>query len=84
MSHTTERALQIYGEAILRKRSGLLPASTATGPTVQEVERDTHAAIRFHAGGPREDGLSVPAPTRLSLYHLPLPIGGSQPVWRQV
>ena len=40
-----------------------LPGCVATGETVAEVEREMHAAIRFHLDGMREDGIVPPAPT---------------------
>jgi len=45
-----------------------LPGCIATGPTVEEVEREIRAAIRFHIDGLREDGLPVPAPTSVIEY----------------
>jgi predicted RNase H-like HicB family nuclease len=38
-----------------------LPGCVATGETVEAVEREIRAAIRFHIAGLREDGLPVPA-----------------------
>jgi predicted RNase H-like HicB family nuclease len=38
-----------------------LPGCVATGETVEVVEREIRAAIRFHVAGLREDGLPVPA-----------------------
>jgi len=45
-----------------------LPGCIATGATVEEVEREIRAAIRFHVDGLREDGLPIPAPTSLCEY----------------
>ena len=45
-----------------------LPGCVATGATVEEVEREIRAAIRFHVDGLREDGLPIPAPTSLCEY----------------
>jgi predicted RNase H-like HicB family nuclease len=40
-----------------------LPGCVATGDTIDDVEREICAAIRFHTDGLEEDGLPVPAPT---------------------
>ena len=45
-----------------------LPGCVATGATVQEVEQDMRAAIRFHVDGLTEDGLTVPPPTSIAEY----------------
>jgi len=45
-----------------------LPGCVATGATVEEVEREIRAAIRFHVDGLSEDGLPIPAPTSLCEY----------------
>jgi predicted RNase H-like HicB family nuclease len=45
-----------------------LPGCVATGPTVEEVERDIRDAIRFHIDGLKADGLPVPAPTSIAEY----------------
>ena len=39
-----------------------LPGCIATGPTVEAVETEIRAAIRFHIDGLEEDGLPVPQP----------------------
>ena len=39
-----------------------LPGCVATGPTVEAVELEIKAAIRFHIDGLKEDGLPVPPP----------------------
>jgi predicted RNase H-like HicB family nuclease len=45
-----------------------LPGCVATGPSVEAVETEIRAAIRFHIEGLRTDGLPVPAPTSLAEY----------------
>jgi predicted RNase H-like HicB family nuclease len=45
-----------------------LPGCVATAPTVEAVEQEIRAAIRFHIDGLRADGLPVPAPTSLAEY----------------
>ena len=45
-----------------------LPGCVATGATVQEVEQEMRAAIRFHIDGLKEDGLPVPQPTSIAEY----------------
>jgi predicted RNase H-like HicB family nuclease len=45
-----------------------LPGCVATGPTIEEVERDIREAIRFHIEGLREDGLAVPPPSSIIEY----------------
>jgi predicted RNase H-like HicB family nuclease len=40
-----------------------LPGCVATGPTVEAVEKEIRAAIRFHIDGLKEDGLPIPPPT---------------------
>ena len=45
-----------------------LPGCIATGTTVEAVEREMRAAIRFHIEGLREDGLPVPVPTSIVDY----------------
>lgn len=45
-----------------------LPGCVATGPTVEEVERDIRDAIRFHIDGLKADGLPVPSPTSIAEY----------------
>jgi predicted RNase H-like HicB family nuclease len=40
----------------------------ATGETVQAVEEEIRAAIRFHLDGLRADGLKVPEPTSIAEY----------------
>jgi predicted RNase H-like HicB family nuclease len=40
-----------------------LPGCVATGPTVEAIEAEIAAAIRFHI-----DGLEVPAPTSIAEY----------------
>jgi predicted RNase H-like HicB family nuclease len=37
-----------------------LPGCVATGATLEEVERETRAAIAFHLEGLAEDGHSIP------------------------
>jgi len=45
-----------------------LPGCIATGDTMEEVERETREAIRFHIDGLLEDGLAVPAPVSVVEY----------------
>ncbi len=45
-----------------------LPGCIATGPTVQAVETEITAAIRFHIEGLQADGLPVPAPSAVAEY----------------
>jgi predicted RNase H-like HicB family nuclease len=41
------------------------PGCIATGNTIEEVEEEIRAAIRFHLDGLREDGLPIPPPTAI-------------------
>lgn len=45
-----------------------LPGCVATGPTVEAVELEIKAAIRFHIDGLEEDGLPVPPPEAVAEY----------------
>ena len=45
-----------------------LPGCIATGPTVQAVETEMSAAIRFHIEELHTDGLPVPAPPAVAEY----------------
>jgi len=45
-----------------------LPGCVATGPTVEAVEKEIRAAIRFHIEGLEADGLPVPKPTSIAEY----------------
>ena len=45
-----------------------LPGCIATGATVEEVEEEIRAAIRFHIDGLEEDGLPVPVPQSVVEY----------------
>ena len=45
-----------------------LPGCVASGDTVEAVEREIQAAIRFHIEGLRADGLDVPSPTSIAEY----------------
>lgn len=45
-----------------------LPGCVATGPSVEAVEKEIRAAVRFHIEGMRADGLPVPAPTSIAEY----------------
>ena len=45
-----------------------LPGCIATATTIQEVEQDMRAAIRFHIEGLLADQLPVPAPTSRAEY----------------
>jgi len=45
-----------------------LPGCVATGPTVEEVEREIRDAIRFHLDGLRQSGLPILTPTTICDY----------------
>ncbi len=45
-----------------------LPGCVATGATVEDVEAEIRAAIRFHIDGLKADGLEVPAATSIAEY----------------
>jgi predicted RNase H-like HicB family nuclease len=45
-----------------------LPGCIATGPTVQAVETEISAAIRFHIDWVQADGLPVPAASAVAEY----------------
>ena len=45
-----------------------MPGCVATAPTVEEVEEEIRAAIRFHIDGLEADGVEVPQPTSLAEY----------------
>ena len=45
-----------------------LPGCVATGATIEAVEQEIRAAIRFHIDGLKADGLPVPAATSLAEY----------------
>ena len=45
-----------------------LPGCVATGPSVEAVEEEIRAAIRFHIEGLKQDGLEVPEPTSIAEY----------------
>jgi predicted RNase H-like HicB family nuclease len=45
-----------------------LPGCVATGETIEVVEEEIRAAIRFHIEGLRADGLEVPEPTSIAEY----------------
>ena len=45
-----------------------LPDCVATGATVEDVEAEIRAAIRFHIDGLKADGLEVPAATSIAEY----------------
>ena len=45
-----------------------LPGCVATGPTVEAIEAEIRAAIRFHIEGLQADGLAVPEPTSIAEY----------------
>ena len=57
-----------YGVVIERAASNYsayvadLPGCVATGDTIEQVEQEIRAAIRFHIEGLREDGLPIPQP----------------------
>lgn len=45
-----------------------LPGCVATAPTVEAIETEIRAAIRFHIDGLKADGVDVPEPTSLAEY----------------
>jgi predicted RNase H-like HicB family nuclease len=45
-----------------------LPGCVATGATVEAIEAEIAAAIRFHIDGLKADGLEVPEPTSIAEY----------------
>jgi predicted RNase H-like HicB family nuclease len=45
-----------------------LPGCVATGATVEAVEQEIRAAIRFHIEGLKADGLQIPSPSSLAEY----------------
>jgi predicted RNase H-like HicB family nuclease len=45
-----------------------LPGCVATGPSVDAVEEEIRAAIRFHIEGLKQDGPEVPEPTSIAEY----------------
>jgi predicted RNase H-like HicB family nuclease len=45
-----------------------LPGCVATGASVEEVEQEIRAAIRFHIDGLKEDGIPVPTPSSIAEY----------------
>ena len=40
-----------------------LPGCVATGPTIEETEKEIREAIDLHLRGMREDGLPIPEPS---------------------
>ena len=45
-----------------------LPGCVATGRTIQEVENQIRAAIKFHLEGLKNDGLPIPKPSSAVEY----------------
>ena len=45
-----------------------LPGCIATGASIDEVEREIRAAIRFHIEGLKQDGLPIPTPAAVAEY----------------
>ena len=45
-----------------------LPGSVATATTVEKVEAETRAAIRFHIEDLKADGLEIPQPSSIAEY----------------
>lgn len=45
-----------------------LPGCVATGPSIEEVEREIREAIEFHLEGLREDGTPIPQPSSAVRY----------------
>ena len=45
-----------------------LPGCVATGSTIEEAEAEIREAIKFHIEGMKEDGLPIPAPSRVLGY----------------
>lgn len=40
-----------------------LPGCVSTGASIEETERNIHAALQLHVQGMREDGFPIPVPT---------------------
>jgi predicted RNase H-like HicB family nuclease len=45
-----------------------LPGCVATGDSLEAVEAEIRAAVRFHIEGLKQDGLAVPEPTSIAEY----------------
>jgi predicted RNase H-like HicB family nuclease len=45
-----------------------LPGCIATGPTIEEAEREIREAIEFHLEGMRADGEPIPQPSSAVRY----------------
>jgi predicted RNase H-like HicB family nuclease len=45
-----------------------LPGCVATAASVEAIEEDIRAAIRFHIDGLTADGLDIPEPTSIAEY----------------
>jgi predicted RNase H-like HicB family nuclease len=45
-----------------------LPGCVATAATVEAIENEIRAAVRFHIDGLEADGLEVPEPTSIAEY----------------
>ncbi len=45
-----------------------LPGCVATGPTIEDAEKEIRDAIRFHIDGLKEDGLPIPKPMTVAEY----------------
>lgn len=45
-----------------------IPGCVATGPTLEETEREMRAAIAFHLEGLAEDGAPTPEPSGPGVY----------------
>ena len=45
-----------------------LPGCVATAASVEAIEEDIRAAIRFHIDGLAADGLDIPEPTSIAEY----------------
>ncbi len=60
-----------------------LPGCVATGDSVESVERELQAAIRFHIDGLTEDGIPVPCQPRSQKFLLPLRVSGNAMRFRE-
>jgi predicted RNase H-like HicB family nuclease len=45
-----------------------LPGCVTTGDSLEAVEAEIRAAVRFHIEGLKQDGLAVPEPTSIAEY----------------
>jgi predicted RNase H-like HicB family nuclease len=45
-----------------------LPGCVATGATLEAVDEEIRAAIRFHSEGLKADGIEIPQPSSIAEY----------------